>query len=69
MADDEVEVGMATYVADNIFAQTTELQSCVVVVSGPNDDGEIVLLAGAETYLPRLTALKLMNELVRRLMP
>lgn len=64
---EEVEVGHARYVADNIFAEQTQLQSCVVVVGGPTAEGEIVLLAGAETYLPREVAFTLANEILLRL--
>jgi hypothetical protein len=63
----EVEVGMARYVADNIFAQQEALSSCVVVVSGPDEEGDICILAGAETYLPREVAFRLANEILLRL--
>jgi hypothetical protein len=64
---EEVEVGVARFVNDNPFAETTQLDSCVVVVGGPDQDGEIVLLAGAETYLPTKTAVRLALEIMRRL--
>lgn len=58
---------MARFVGNNLYVEERSLQSCVVVVGGPDEEGEIVLLAGAETYLPRETAFKLANEILLRL--
>lgn len=62
----EVECGIANYVETTEFSPG-ELRSCVVVIDGPDQDGEIVILAGAETYLPRDVAFKLANEILLRL--
>ena len=63
----ETEIGHAQYVDDNIFAERTKLASCVVVVSGPDKDGDICLLAGAETYLPPAIAARTALEILKRL--
>ena len=63
----ETEVGAAWYVDDNIFSETTGHTDCLVVVSGPDADGEICILAGAETYLSVETAKALAIEILKRL--
>jgi hypothetical protein len=66
---EEVEVGMARVVRDDPFGDTPhrQLQSCVVVIDGPDDEGDIMILAGAETYLPAETAIRLAQQILRRL--
>ena len=64
---EDTEVGIAMFVREPIFGDYTQRDSCVVVVSGPDEDGDICILAGAETYLPREVAFTLANEILRRL--
>lgn len=63
----ETEVGAAWYVDDNVFGMRTRRQECVVVVSGPDADDEMCVMAGAESYLSRATAEALALEILRRL--
>ena len=67
MNDDDVEVGDATIVDDDSIADGPTLVPCVIVVGGPDEDGEILVMAGREAYLPRETAFKLANEILLRL--
>jgi hypothetical protein len=64
--DSEVEVGMALGVTDGLDHRP-QLRECVVVVSGPDEDGDICILAAREAYLPRETARGLAHEILRRL--
>jgi len=62
------EVGPARCVeASWIHGGPSGLVPCEVVVSGPDRDDEICLLAGGETYLPRETAHALAMDLLSRL--
>lgn len=61
----ETEVGMARYETTHpAFGEA--LQECLIVVSGPDTDGELCVLAGATTYLPPETAKALAVELLKR---
>lgn len=63
----ETEIGPGQFVDDNIFASQTRLMPMVVVVSGPDHEGEICVLAAGESYLPPETAEGLAREILRRL--
>jgi hypothetical protein len=57
----ETEVGMAQFVSGR------QLEPGLIVVSGPDDDDEIMLLAAQECYIPRDVAILLVETLCRRL--
>jgi len=63
----EVEVGEARCVEDNMFSETQRIVPCIVVVDGPDRDGEITLLAARETFLTASVARALALEILGRL--
>jgi hypothetical protein len=63
----ETEIGPAPFMDDNSIAEQTRLMPCLIVLAGPDRDDEMTVLAAGECYLPRETAVKLRDELTRRL--
>jgi len=57
--------GLVTVPGDD--GELPSLQPLIIVVSGPDQDDEIGMLTAAENYLPRATAIALVEELCKRL--
>ena len=62
----ETEVGMGRYEPDS-GPRPNELLECVVVVSGPDNDGDITLMGAGTTFLPPETAKAPAVEIMKRL--
>jgi hypothetical protein len=73
LATEETEIEGGRYVhassfdVDSFKHTPSSLRPLVIVVSGPDRDGDICLLSHNEVYLPRATALALCRELLKRL--
>jgi hypothetical protein len=67
--DTQTEIGPdgVRSVSGDPFEITSTLEPCIIVVSGPDGDNEILIMAAGECYLSREAAGKLRDELTRRL--
>jgi hypothetical protein len=63
----ETEIDGARFVSEHRLVNQPELVEGLIVVSGPDVDDDICLLGAREVYLPRATAIRLVEELCRRL--
>lgn len=67
-SETEIEGGYS-FSYDGILTVEQKKQPLIIVVTGPDREGEIGILASDCAYLPRFVALDLAREILRRLEP